>query len=380
MKRLHTDRCQRLAFSASAAVLLANIGNAATNYYWDSSDSSGLQGVSGTWKRGVVNWNPAADGTSSRVAWPLDDTSQDANAIFTVASTAATIDGTVRTHGVEFGASSIVIAGGIFEFATTTVNLYVPDAGYSGSISAQISGANGPHLSGQGTVTLSGTNNYSGSALVASGTLVVNGNQTAATGNLTVNSGGRLAGSGTIGADTTTVSGLHSAGEPVSVTGLGAIGRQSFVDGGVGTADLVYASGSVFEWQLDRTKAQVVGTGYDGVVVEGGVSLSGATDAVFRIAIGDATFGDVFWQTSRSWADIFTDGSNAPIGGWTGVFATGGVSNFEFYNLSGQPVSPAGYGAFSMSGNTLTWTAVPEPSAALGGLLVVAGALRRRRG
>ena len=36
-------------------------------------------------------------------------------------------------------------------------------------------------------------------------------------------------------------------------------------------------------------------------------------------------------------------------------------------------------GSFAINGSSLTWTAVPEPSSALAGLLVGAGLLRRRR-
>ena len=38
------------------------------------------------------------------------------------------------------------------------------------------------------------------------------------------------------------------------------------------------------------------------------------------------------------------------------------------------------YGHFTISGSSLTWTAVPEPTSALAGLLLGAGLLRRRRG
>ena len=54
-------------------------------------------------------------------------------------------------------------------------------------------------------------------------------------------------------------------------------------------------------------------------------------------------------------------------------------SSVQFDNNSGT-VSTAGQGAFTMSGSSLTWTAVPEPSGALAGLLVAAGLLRPRRG
>ena len=38
-----------------------------------------------------------------------------------------------------------------------------------------------------------------------------------------------------------------------------------------------------------------------------------------------------------------------------------------------------GQGQFSFTSNTLNWTAVPEPTSALAGLLITAGLLRRRR-
>ena len=47
--------------------------------------------------------------------------------------------------------------------------------------------------------------------------------------------------------------------------------------------------------------------------------------------------------------------------------STGNVAGHGYYTLGGT------------SGNTLTWSAVPEPSSALAGMLLAAGLLRRRR-
>jgi MYXO-CTERM domain-containing protein len=118
--------------------------------------------------------------------------------------------------------------------------------------------------------------------------------------------------------------------------------------------------------------------GYDAVKLEGAISLLGATDAAFRIVIGDSDFSNPFWSTSKVWEDIFVNTLNAAISNWTNVFSTGGVANFQFYNTSG-PISTPTNGSFSMSGNTLSWTAVPEPTSALAGLLILGGVLRRRR-
>ena len=47
--------------------------------------------------------------------------------------------------------------------------------------------------------------------------------------------------------------------------------------------------------------------------------------------------------------------------------------------LSTLSTTPPGHFSFTNSGTTLTWTAVPEPTSALAGLLLGAGLLRRRR-
>jgi hypothetical protein len=66
-----------------------------------------------------------------------------------------------------------------------------------------------------------------------------------------------------------------------------------------------------------------------------------------------------------------SDGSSA-IADWTNIFTVSVV------NSSLDTITPVG-GSFSLSGTTLTWSAVPEPTSALAGLLLGAGLLRRRR-
>jgi uncharacterized protein (TIGR03382 family) len=87
----------------------------------------------------------------------------------------------------------------------------------------------------------------------------------------------------------------------------------------------------------------------------------------------DATFADTFWATTQTWNNIFTTDGSAAIANWANIFTTVTVVNSSF-----DTITPAG-GSFSASGNTLTWTAVPESSSALAGLLVGAGLFRRRR-
>ena len=60
--------------------------------------------------------------------------------------------------------------------------------------------------------------------------------------------------------------------------------------------------------------------------------------------------------------------------GWATVFSGG----FQYAD-NGQSVAPASSGSFAVSGNTLTWSAVPEPSNLLAGMLAASALLRRRR-
>lgn len=219
--------------------------------------------------------------------------------------------------------------------------------------------------SGSGTLTLNGNNTYKGSTNVTGGTLTVNGNSNAATNTVTVSGAGTaLTGNGTIGGNTTLSNGAtHSAG------GIGTVGLQTFDKAGSATTNLTYGSGSIFSWSLDTALAQTRGIGYDAVNVTG--TLAGSLDSVFQVDIGSGSFSDSFWDTAKTWDDIFM-GANGVKADWTSIFG-GGLG----------PLNTNGQGSFSFSGNSLSWnpvySPVPEPTGALAGLLLVAGMLRRRR-
>lgn len=364
-----TKSSRSLFLRAGAAscvfIALSNLGMGAI-LYWDTDGTTdGLQGGNGTWSTAVSNWNTNVTGTGTWSAWTNFD-----SANFESTGTATiTTSGTPSVGGINFGASNVTIEGG-------DLSLWSTASGISTSLSATINAKllnGGIFKEGSGILTLSGNNSYAGKTDINAGTVVINGDQSAAKGDLLVGGTTRLAGTGIIGADLTQVVGVHGPGL------LGGIGEQTFESDGGTVADLIYTSVSIFEWQLDRTQSQTRGVGYDAVKLEGAISRLGATDAAFRIVIGDSDFSNPFWNTSKVWEDIFVNTSNAAISDWTNVFSTGSVANFQFYNTSGGTISPAGQGSFSMTGNTLSWTAVPEPTSAVVGLLVLGGVLRRRR-
>lgn len=248
---------------------------------------------------------------------------------------------------------------------------------------------------GTGTTTLSLANTYSGGTSVNAGTLVINGDNSGATGAVTVASGlsnssaVRLKGTGTIGGATTfaadpdgafvseetpnaQVGGIHSPGN--------SVGRQSF------TNNLTYSQGSIFEWELgatlkdSNTAGALRGTDWDAVNVSGTLATTG-TGAIFRVVLdGTTTFADSFWTQNRTWTDIFKTADAGSLVSFQSIF-----SGFEFYNYGGANGSLnnlgdiSSYGSFSISGSTLNFAAIPEPTSALAGLLLTAGLLRRRR-
>jgi len=208
---------------------------------------------------------------------------------------------------------------------------------------------------GSNTLTLAGTNTYTGATTVSSGTLAVTGSLAAGSA-VTIANGATLAGTGMIGG-TTSVFGTLAPGN--GATKLRINGSTTL------------NSGSIFEWDLntaDNTRA----AGYDGLNT---AALVGS-GAIFKILLsGSQDFADTFWNTTRTWSDIFkTEDGSSNLRDWASVFSGG----FQF-SYNGKTMAPTSEGSFALSGNTLTWSAIPEPSSAFTGLLLAAGMLRRRR-
>ena len=195
--------------------------------------------------------------------------------------------------------------------------------------------------------------------------------------------GGKLRVTNSIGSSAVTVSG---SGTILASDAVATIGRSLIVNSGailaVGDAAnattatatvngaTTFNNGSIFSWDINAT-----GDAYDKLVttnVSGQASPTG--DAIFRLVAADASFADTFWDTTQTWNNIFTTDGSAAIANWAAIFG----NTVSVVNSSFASITPAG-GSFSLSGSTLTWTAVPEPTTALAGLLITAGLLRRRR-
>ena len=196
------------------------------------------------------------------------------------------------------------------------------------TLSGVISGNNTLAKSGIGTLTLSGSNTNTGTTTVFAGTLVVDGSTSSAT---SVASGATLAGSGTLGGNVTVQSG----------------GTLSPGGAGVGTltvnGNLTLASGSTLSLNINGVTA---GTGYDRVVVNGTVDVSGAALAVTHGYA--ASSGD-------SYTVIVNDAADAVTGTFSGV-SEGGKFNAAG---NGTELTTSYIGG---SGNDLTLTTPTAPT------------------
>ncbi len=279
-----------------------------------------------------------------------------------------------------------------------TVN-QTADATYQGVI-AETGGTGASFTLGGGSthaLTLTGTNTYTGATTVSGGRLAIgstgtvnnssgisigagefnyNNSTTALTQPVTFSGNtGALSGTGTITpAVTITTGNRQTAGTSVTAANSTAtLGKQTFGTG------ITYHSGSIFEWNLTGNTESSVGTrgtDFDAVTT---ASLGGAGGAIFRVVLnGTQNFGESFWDSDRTWAGIFKNLGETTAYDLSTVFNGG----FQYQNstgtLSGVTTTEGAF-TFINGGTDLKWTAVPEPTSALAGLLIGAGLLRRRR-
>lgn len=344
--------------STSQALMSATSYAVTSNLTWTGSAS--------TWSSAtnVTNWD-----RSSNTTW---FNSGDNVSFGTIGlGTVSLASGGISSGNITFDASDYLIQSDTLTLAGVTPTISVTTAGHSATISSTLAGASGLTKSGAGTLILTGANTYSGATSVTAGTLVVGvGGAGSITSAVTVsNAGSALGGSGTITGNVTINNGAILA--PGNSPGVLTVAGTTTLD-----------ASSIFSWELnsdvdhdgiatDGTR----GTNYDGLT---STNLAVASGAIFRVVLAGAS-GDLsstFWDQTQVWNNIFI------VSGTTTEAVSGQLFNsFQVYNgITNVTLATAGQGSFSFNGSTLTWSAVPEPTSALAGLLLGAGLLRRRRG
>ena len=202
---------------------------------------------------------------------------------------------------------------------------------------------------------LSGTNSYTGTTTVNAGTLRVNGS--ISTSSLTtVASGATIGGSGTIGALTVSAGGFINPGNSPD------------------TLDIVGAYTQAGTYNAEIT-ANTVGngtTGYDQITVTGTVNITGGSLITAFSGGGYAANNMLFI--------LINDGTDAITGTYSGYADGATVATYDGFNWNISYFGDSGTNSFT-GGNdiVLMAQAIPEPKAALLGIIGLLLILRRRR-
>jgi autotransporter-associated beta strand protein len=335
----------------------SNSNNGAAGYVVAATSTGGDLGDSGLASNSALNFKPSGTQTDLTSAKAF-------NSLNFSGSTGANLTGsgaiTAASGGMIYNSTGGITGGTLAGSASGELILHTAQALSLGSTSIiNNGGATALTKSGAGTLTLGTTNTYSGNTTINAGTLTL--------------------GASVQGADSINRQMLTGSGSVTGATTIGNFGTHNAGDNGVGkqtlSSSLTYDSGSIFEWDLAATPATTGrGTAYDAV---NAASLGSTTGAIFRVVLNGAQdFSSTFWDTNQTWTDIFKTGDAGTNLSFATIFS-GGV---QYYNESGVLTGVTStQGAFTMSGSTLSWSAVPEPTSAMAGLLLTAGLLRRRR-
>ena len=147
--------------------------------YWDSNGSTAGLGGSGTWDATSAYWNTRADGSGSTQAWVSGS-----DAVFTGTAGTVSLSGQMNANSITFNTSEYQLQNGSLVAPSGGMTINVSTG--TSTISSVIGGSGGVTKSGEGALTLSGTNTFTGGTAVSAGTLQFAGGGLGSSGTIAV--------------------------------------------------------------------------------------------------------------------------------------------------------------------------------------------------
>ena len=250
----------------------SRLAPSASPFYWDTSDTTGLQAGSGTWSVSSLNWNPNASGTGTRAVW-----ADNSDAFFeTSGMSTITISDTVQVNSITFDGAGYTISGGPLTLTGPNIT-----TNQDATITSAIDGTLGLTKLGAGTLTVNADNTiYDGNTTIQNGTLATT------TGNYLGSSGSTIfINAGTLRYDATYMDSQNNIQVGSSTSTIDVSGSSTYGPGAIG------GSGSLTKNGTGTLQIDVASTFTGGFTANAGLthlSVNGALAAVSSVTIASS--------------------------------------------------------------------------------------------
>jgi autotransporter-associated beta strand protein len=308
------------------------------------------------WKTGglTINDGVLAAGADNVLPWGTDRGNVTVNTPGVLDLTA----GSVNVNGLA-GDGTVRITGATDR--TLTLGNADTTADFSGALQNTGAGVLALTKVGTGTQTLSGTNTHTGATTVSAGTLALGASGSIAnTPTLSVETGATLDVSAVTGGWTLgvgqTLQGTGTVSGAVTASGTVAPGANGIGTLTAGSSNVTWNAGNA--WTFDLSE---VDTTSDTLAITGNFTKGSGSGWSFDFMGAQPIWGTEFTLVTFAGTDFDVADFDAAT-----TRATLGAGSYS-----------TSY--FTLTGSSLTFTAVPEPTSALAGILLGAGLLRRRR-
>lgn len=215
------------------------VATAISAQYWDGTDTVAdnlVDGGDGVWTNAGTNWT-LADG-SNNTSWSA---SVEKIAIFGgAAGGTVQVQDTVVVNGLQFAKSyTLTDGGGKISISNAATEMRV-DTGVTATLAAPVIGSGGLNKTGDGTLVFTaatGSNTYSGTTLITSGTLKIGATDTLPTGTAVVVGSGAFTGTFDLSGASQRIASLQIASNNASLSSTVTIGagQTLTVNGGFST-------------------------------------------------------------------------------------------------------------------------------------------------